>query len=196
MSHRAAELLAVLLVASLLAVVWWADSAEAAVRADSAPPKATEQPDDPLAPYRPFLSQWESKRHGSSPHVTGRPLHPPPPCEASSGLTPDANRRLGKCLMLTYNHISMLEGDYAGWHDPVQWSCLDRLWSHESGWWQHAANPRSSAHGIPQALPGSKMGDGWAEDVTVQVWYGLTYLDARYGTPCAANAHSLRHNWY
>ena len=46
-----------------------------------------------------------------------------------------------------------------------QFSCLDSLYTGESGWNVHADNPSSSAYGIPQALPGSKMasaGSDWA----------------------------------
>ena len=46
-----------------------------------------------------------------------------------------------------------------GW-TGYQWTALYRLWSAESGWRVTAANPTSSAYGIPQALPGSKMGEG------------------------------------
>ena len=45
--------------------------------------------------------------------------------------------------------------DY-GWSQS-EFSCLDSLWVKESGWDPQAANPTSSAYGIPQALPGSKM---------------------------------------
>jgi hypothetical protein len=48
---------------------------------------------------------------------------------------------------------SMLGG--YGW-SASQFSCLDPLWGHESGWSVTAANP-DGAYGIPQALPGSKM---------------------------------------
>ena len=50
--------------------------------------------------------------------------------------------------------MSML-GSY-GWSSS-QFSCLDSLWNHESGWNVSASNPSSGAYGIPQALPGSKM---------------------------------------
>ena len=45
--------------------------------------------------------------------------------------------------------------------------CLDSLYASESGWRVNADNPNSSAYGIPQALPGSKMssaGADWATD--------------------------------
>jgi len=82
-----------------------------------------------------------------------------------------------------------------GWGSS-QFSCLDSLWSKESGWRVTADNPTSSAYGIPQALPGSKMGPGWRNDARVQIRWGLGYISSRYGTPCSAWAHSQRNNWY
>ncbi len=43
-----------------------------------------------------------------------------------------------------------------GWGED-QFGCLDSLWERESHWNPFAENPSSSAYGIPQALPGSKM---------------------------------------
>jgi hypothetical protein len=80
-----------------------------------------------------------------------------------------------------------------------QFSCLDSLYNRESGWNVHADNPSSSAYGIPQALPGSKMssaGSHWADDPATQIRWGLGYIKARYGTPCGAWGHSESHNWY
>lgn len=80
-----------------------------------------------------------------------------------------------------------------------QFSCLDALWTKESGWHVHADNPSSSAYGIPQALPGSKMasaGADWAGNPATQVRWGLGYIRDSYGTPCGAWAHSQSYNWY
>ncbi len=80
-----------------------------------------------------------------------------------------------------------------------QFSCLDALWTKESGWNVHADNPTSSAYGIPQALPGSKMasaGEDWAGNPATQIRWGLGYIAGRYGSPCAAWGHSQSHNWY
>lgn len=80
-----------------------------------------------------------------------------------------------------------------------QFGCLDRLWTKESNWRWNADNPSSSAYGIPQALPGSKMssaGADWATNPETQIKWGLGYIKARYGTPCAAWAHSQRVGWY
>lgn len=81
-----------------------------------------------------------------------------------------------------------------GWGND-QYSCLVSLWNRESHWNVYASNP-SGAYGIPQALPGSKMGAGWQTDPTVQITWGLGYIAGRYGTPCGAWAHSQSSGWY
>lgn len=81
-----------------------------------------------------------------------------------------------------------------GW-DAEQFTCLVELWQKESGWSVTAENP-SGAYGIPQALPGSKMGPGWQTSATVQISWGLEYIATRYGTPCGAWAHEVADNWY
>ncbi len=80
-----------------------------------------------------------------------------------------------------------------------QFSCLDSLWTKESGWKVSADNPTSSAYGIPQALPGNKManaGSDWRTNPRTQISWGLSYIADAYGTPCAAWSHSKSHNWY
>ncbi|WP_238335745.1 lytic transglycosylase domain-containing protein [Serinicoccus kebangsaanensis] len=91
---------------------------------------------------------------------------------------------------------SML-GSY-GW-GMDQWGCLDSLWQKESGWNHTAMNPSSGAYGIPQSLPGSKMasaGADWQTNPATQIQWGLGYISGRYGSPCAAWAHSQAVNWY
>ncbi len=74
------------------------------------------------------------------------------------------------------------------------WEALDTLWGkRESGWNPNARNPKGGACGIPQAKPCSKMRD---KSVPGQIRWGLDYIQARYGDPVAALAHSYRHNWY
>lgn len=100
------------------------------------------------------------------------------------GGDPASNRLLGRQMMLE-----------AGFPDS-NWTCLDSLWTKESGWNQYADNPSSDAYGIPQALPGTKMGIGWESDPEVQIRWGLGYIKGRYGTPCGAwNAFKLK-GWY
>ncbi len=83
--------------------------------------------------------------------------------------------------------------------DDSQFSCLDSLYMSESGWNIHADNPSSSAYGIPQALPGSKMasaGPDWQNNAETQIRWGLEYIQSRYGTPCGAWSFKMGHNWY
>lgn len=85
-----------------------------------------------------------------------------------------------------------------GWTGD-QWSCLEALWTRESGWNHQAYNSSSGAYGIPQALPGSKMataGSDWQTNPATQIKWGLNYIGARYGTPCGAWNHSESYGWY
>jgi hypothetical protein len=80
-----------------------------------------------------------------------------------------------------------------------QFGCLDRLWHKESGWRWNADNPTSSAYGIPQSLPGSKMasaGADWRTNPGTQIRWGLGYISEVYGGPCAAWRHSQAVDWY
>jgi hypothetical protein len=80
-----------------------------------------------------------------------------------------------------------------------QFGCLDSLWTRESNWNPGAHNGSSGAHGIPQALPGSKMasaGPHWENDPATQIKWGLGYIQDRYGSPCSAWGHSESHGWY
>ena len=85
-----------------------------------------------------------------------------------------------------------------GWSSG-QFTCLDALWQQESGWNVYASNPGSGAYGIPQALPGSKMasaGPDWETDAATQIRWGLSYIQATYGSPCAAWSHEESTGWY
>ncbi len=85
-----------------------------------------------------------------------------------------------------------------GWGSG-EFNCLVLLWNRESGWRVNAYNASSGAYGIPQSLPGSKMansGDDWRTNAATQINWGLSYIAARYGSPCGAWAHSERFNWY
>ena len=80
-----------------------------------------------------------------------------------------------------------------------QFGCLDSLYNSESGWRVNADNPSSSAYGIPQALPGSKMssaGADWATNPVTQIRWGLGYIQDRYGSPCSAWSFKQGNNWY
>jgi hypothetical protein len=85
-----------------------------------------------------------------------------------------------------------------GWGQS-QFSCLEKLWTKESGWRVNADNPTSSAYGIPQALPGVRMaayGADWRTNPVTQIKWGLDYIEDAYGSPCNAWAHSQAKGWY
>lgn len=93
---------------------------------------------------------------------------------------------------------SSLAASKYGWGSD-QFQCLDNLWTKESGWNYQAVNANGGATGIPQALPGSKMGTiaaDWRTNATTQITWGLQYISQSYGTPCAAWAHSQASNFY
>lgn len=72
-----------------------------------------------------------------------------------------------------------------------QFGCLETLWTRESHWNYRAHNYSSGAHGIPQALPASKMeviATDWRTNPVTQIRWGLHYIDVRYDTPCKALA--------
>ncbi|MEV7625182.1 transglycosylase SLT domain-containing protein [Actinoplanes sp. NPDC089786] len=99
----------------------------------------------------------------------------PSSCTEYSG-----NRKTGCALML------------AGGFAIDQFPCLEKLWKHESGWNHKAENKGSGAYGIPQALPGSKMGSiasDWRTNPATQIKWGLGYVKKRYKSPCGAWSH-------
>jgi hypothetical protein len=96
----------------------------------------------------------------------------PESCNEYSG-----NRKIGCALLID-----------AGF-DLDQMPCLDKLWTHESGWNHKAENPSSGAYGIPQSYPGSKMAtiaSDWRTNPATQIKWGLGYIKGRYDTPCGA----------
>lgn len=85
-----------------------------------------------------------------------------------------------------------------GWPSS-EFDCLVALWNKESGWRVNAYNASSGAYGIPQALPGSKMGSAgadWETNAGTQIEWGLGYISGRYDTPCGAWGHSESVGWY
>jgi hypothetical protein len=80
-----------------------------------------------------------------------------------------------------------------------EYKCLNRLWTKESNWNYKARNKNSGAHGIPQALPASKMNvvsTDWRTNPVTQIRWGLRYISIRYETPCKALAKHKRSNYY
>lgn len=111
-----------------------------------------------------------------------------PPKVKSIAPNTGANRALGKRMAAE-----------KGW-TGVQWTCLNNLWTRESGWKHTVYNySGSGAYGIPQALPGSKManaGSDWRTNPATQIRWGLKYIQSRYKTPCGAWSAFQSKGWY
>ncbi len=110
--------------------------------------------------------------------VAGPPAAPPNPGSAQS---------------IAWNMMSSF-----GFPPRTYFSCLNNIWTRESGWVYTAENP-SGAYGIPQALPGSKMasaGADWQTDPATQIRWGLGYIKSVYGNPCSAWTFWQAHDYY
>jgi hypothetical protein len=115
---------------------------------------------------------------GGSTSLDGPPAAPPDP---------------GTAQAIAYNMLSSF-----GWNPQTYFSCLNNIWTRESGWVYNAENP-SGAYGIPQALPADKMasaGPDWQTDPTTQIKWGLGYIQARYNNPCEAWSFWQAHSYY
>ena len=85
-----------------------------------------------------------------------------------------------------------------GWSPSTYFSCLNNIWTRESGWNYQAENA-SGAYGIPQALPASKMASAGPDYLTnpkTQIIWGLGYIQGRYGNPCSAWSYWEAHGYY
>jgi len=85
------------------------------------------------------------------------------------------------------------------WGSRKEYACLDELWTQESHWNPKAANPHSTAFGIPQFL-NSTWGDYHfpirPKSALLQITAGLRYISLRYENPCEAWKHEKRFGWY
>lgn len=109
------------------------------------------------------------------------------PAASGGGASPAQAQSIAQGMLASY-----------GWGGD-QFSCLVSLWNKESGWNYRAYNSGSGAYGIPQALPGSKMGSAgadWQTNAATQIRWGLGYIGGRYGSPCGAWSHSQSVGWY
>lgn len=96
------------------------------------------------------------------------------------------------------------KGDHMHWLEQAGmprswWSYVSAIINRESKWDPKANNPTSSAYGIPQALPGSKMrsaGSDWRTNPITQLKWMKSYIKDRYGS--AQNAWRIRQTrgWY
>lgn len=86
-----------------------------------------------------------------------------------------------------------------GWGSGSEWTCLDELWTRESGWQMVWNTAGSGAYGIPQSLPASKMASAGSDYMTnpaTQIRWGLRYIRDTYGNPCTAWSHEEAVSWY
>ncbi|GAA5144278.1 transglycosylase SLT domain-containing protein [Nocardioides marinquilinus] len=155
---------------------------------DAAPALGARAAGDREALRRTTVSRSADRRETRDPVKAATLVEPVGKAEAGSEDLSDADPR----------DIAMaLLGEFGFSSD--QFGCLDSLYVRESGWNVYADNPTSSAYGIPQALPGSKMssaGADWATNPVTQIRWGLGYIRDRYGSPCGAWAHSESVGWY
>ena len=131
-----------------------------------------------LASRQPSSLPGASSSGGGGTGPAGPPAAPPNPGTAQS---------------IAYHMMSSF-----GWNPSSYFSCLNNIWTRESGWLYNAENP-SGAYGIPQALPGSKMasaGPNWLTDPATQIRWGLGYIKSVYGDPCSAWAFWQAHDYY
>ncbi|WP_405103451.1 lytic transglycosylase domain-containing protein [Micromonospora sp. NBC_01412] len=115
-----------------------------------------------------------AKKAAEEKTATSKPYDGPIPASCSEY---GGNRKIGCALMLD-----------AGFGID-QFPCLEKLWTKESGWNHKARNSSSGAYGIPQSLPGSKMGSvasDWQTNPATQIKWGLGYIKGRYNSPCGA----------
>lgn len=83
--------------------------------------------------------------------------------------------------------------------DTDELPALYELWERESGWDAQAANPRSTARGIPQAMASlypETWDPSWMFDPRKQIEWGLDYIGQRYGSPSKALEHHDEKGWY
>ena len=99
----------------------------------------------------------------------------------------------GTAQSIAYNMLSSF-----GWSPSTYFSCLNNIYTRESGWRYNAENA-SGAYGIPQALPGDKMasaGSDWMTNPATQIKWGLGYIQERYGDPCSTWSFWQAHGYY
>lgn len=72
---------------------------------------------------------------------------------------------------------------------------VDYIVSHESGWNPDATNISSGAHGLPQALPYAKTGCEWSDPIC-QLRWANSYATERYGSWYQAYNFWLTNRWW
>ncbi|EXG83015.1 hypothetical protein CryarDRAFT_4222 [Cryptosporangium arvum DSM 44712] len=151
------------------------DPAEQQQAIDNAQNRAEEKAADAQADAAALADDAEEAREKRAKETgtTGAPVPTAPvDCETLSG-----NKNTGCALLSEFGFPTS------------EMTCLEQLWTKESGWNEKAENTGSGAYGIPQALPGDKMAsvaDDWRTNPATQIRWGLGYIKGKYDTPCGA----------
>lgn len=104
-----------------------------------------------------------------------------------------------------YQQYAAQEMSRRGLNGASELTCLIPLWNHESNWNPNAANPTSTARGIPQMMMNIHYGANWQTSAAgvayltnpeVQIDKGLDYIIGRYGSPCNAWGVWQTQRWY
>ena len=103
-----------------------------------------------------------------------------------------------KVATATYSEYQQYAQHYGNYNEE-QMNCLINLWNRESNWSPNSYNKKTSACGIPQAVPCSKIkASEGSNDWKAQIRWGVKYIRCRkdYGTPCKAWKHFKKYGWY
>lgn len=130
------------------------------------------------------------------------PAQVAPAPAAPAAPAPVASNLQGKAA---YQQYAAQELTRRGLNGPAELQCLIPIWERESNWNPNAANPSSTARGIPQMMMNIHYGANWQTSAAgvayltnpqVQIDKGLDYIAGRYGTPCNAWQIWQTQHWY
>ncbi len=186
-------------------------SASASASASPSPSDSASQSPSPSASESDKPTPAESSTPAQTPTETPTPTQTPtetpaqtPTQTPSDSTNTDSTNTSNTTDSGTVWHATVAEAKaYAkaamaayGWTSDEEWTALEQLWTRESNWLWYADNPSSDAYGIPQALPGNKMGTGWHDNAAVQIAWGLYYIRQAYGDPVNAWETWQKRGWY
>lgn len=127
---------------------------------------------------------------------------PASPAPVAQAPAPAATNLQGKAA---YQQYAAQELSRRGFNGQAELQCLIPIWERESNWNPNAANPASTARGIPQMMMNIHYGANWQTSAAgvayltnpqVQINVGLDYISGRYGSPCKAWNVWQSQGWY
>lgn len=114
----------------------------------------------------------------------------------------DIEEEIGKVALTTSGGASSSNKEAimsAAGISSSDYTYVDYIITKESGWNATAANPMSSAYGLCQALPGSKMasaGSDWSTNPVTQLKWCDGYATSRYGSWAGAYNFWISNHWW